>query len=108
MIHDYVAAKVASMLGGLIGGGAILTFIRPKTIGEAFMRGGLSVGSATIFTVPALHWFEISNDWENQLMGGFVIGFVAYSVLGMFANFFMKNANRDIVSVFKDIRSDGK
>lgn len=105
MLVDYVTAKLASMVGGLIGGGAILTFIRPKTIGEAFMRGGLSVGSATIFTVPLLQWFGISNNWENQLMGGFVVGFIAYSVLGMVANFFMRNANRDIVSVVNDIRS---
>lgn len=104
MMQDWLVAKVASMIGGFFGGGAILTFIKPKTVGEAFMRGGLSVGSATIFTVPFLHYMTFDNNWENQMMGGFVIGFLAYSILGMVANFLVKNQDKDIVDVIKDIK----
>lgn len=103
-MQDYLIAKIASMIGGFFGGGAILTFIRPKTIGEAFMRGGLSVGSAMIFAIPLLHWAELDNNWENQLMSGFVIGFLAYSILGMIANFLLKNQNKDIIETIKEIR----
>lgn len=104
MIGDYLITKIASAIGGLLGGGAILTYIRPKTVGEAFMRGGLSVGSAMVFTMPLLQWIGLDNNWENQLMGGFVIGFLAYSILGMIANFLLKNSNKDIVEIVKDIK----
>ena len=103
---SYLTAKVASMVGGLFGGFAILTFIKPKTIGEAFMRGGMSVGSAMVFTQPLLVMADISNNWESQLMGGFVVGFLAYTVLGMVANFLQKNQNKDIVQVVKDVKKD--
>lgn len=102
---SYVTAKIASMIGGFFGGAAILTFIRPKTIGEAFMRGGVSVGSAIIFAGPLLKILDLSTDWESQAMAGFVIGFLAYSVLGMVANFLIKNNNKDIVEAVKELKN---
>lgn len=101
---DYILTKLASMIGGLFGGAAILTFIRPQTVTEAFIRGAVSTGSAVIFSAPAIHWMDISDNWENQLMTGFVIGFVAYSVLGMVANFLIKNQHKDIVETIKEIK----
>lgn len=100
----YIAAKIASMIGGFFGGAAILTFIKPQTIGEAFTRGGVSVGSAIIFSVPVLKMLDWSQDWESQAMAGFVIGFIAYSVLGMVANFLIKNHNKDIVEAVKELK----
>ena len=102
----YITAKVASMIGGLFGGFAILTFIRPKSISEAFMRGGVSVGSSMVFTYPLLDMLGISNNWETQLMGGFCVGFLAYTVLGMIANFLQKNQDKDIVEVVKEVRKN--
>lgn len=101
----YIGAKVAAMIGGFFGGSVILTFIRPKTIGEAFMRGGTSVGSATIFSTPLLHALDWPMDWETQLMAGFVVGFVSYSILGMVANFFIKKQDSDIVEVVTEIKT---
>jgi hypothetical protein len=101
---DYLSAKLASMIGGFFGGATILTFIRPRTIGEAFIRGGVSVGSSTVFATPLLQWIGLDNNWENQLMAGFAIGFLAYSVLGMVANFLIKNQHRDIVEAVKEIK----
>lgn len=100
----YLTAKLASMVGGFFGGAAILTFIRPKTILEAFIRGGVSVGSAIIFSVPLIEFMNLKNTWESQLMSGFIVGFVAYSVLGMVANFLKKNQDNSIVDVVKDIK----
>lgn len=100
----YIVAKLASMIGGLFGGFAILTFIKPKTIGEAFMRGGMSVGSAMVFAQPLLVMIGIDNNWETQLMGGFCVGFMSYAVLGMVANFLIKNQNKDIVEVVKEAK----
>lgn len=101
---DYLSAKLASIIGGLLGGGAILTFIRPKTIGEAFIRGGVSVGSSAIFTSPIINWIKLADNWENQIMIGFIVGFLAYSVLGMIANFLIKNQDKDIVEAVKEIK----
>ena len=104
MIPDYLTTKIASMIGGFFGGAVILTFIRPKTISEAFIRGAVSTGSATIFSSPVLIWLHMEQNWENQLMVGFMVGFVAYSVLGMIANFLIKHQNKDIIEAFKDIK----
>lgn len=105
---SYISAKIAAMIGGFLGGAAILTFIRPQTIGEAFMRGGVSVGSATIFSMPFLDLINMNPNWENQAMAGFIVGFIAYGVLGMVANFLMKNQNKDIVEVVKDVKGGEK
>lgn len=99
-----LSGKLASMVGGLFGGAAILTFIKPKTIGEAFLRGSLSTGSAMIFANFLLSNLKIDINWENELMAGFMIGFVAYSILGMIANFLIKNQHKDIIEAVKDIK----
>ena len=105
---SYISAKIASMIGGFLGGAAILTFIRPKTIGEAFIRGGMSVGSAMIFSAPLLDLMNLNPNWENQAMAGFIVGFLAYGVLGMVANFLVKYQNKDIVEVVKDVKGGEK
>lgn len=103
-ISTVLSSKVAAMIGGLFGGAAILTFIRPKTIGEAFLRGSLSTGSAMIFAGPFISYTGLDHNWENEVMGGFVVGFLAYSILGMIANFLIKNEKRDIVEAVKEIK----
>lgn len=105
---SYLTAKITSMIGGFIGSAAILTFIRPKTIAEAFMRGGVSVGSAVIFSNPILEALGLNTNWEHQMMAGFCVGFIAYSVLGMIANFLIKYQHRDIVEVARDIKNFDK
>lgn len=100
---SYLSAKIAAMIGGFFGGAAILTFIRPKTVGEAFIRGGVSVGSAIIFSTPLLKLIGLSQDWEGQLMSGFCVGFLAYSMLGMIANFLMRSKDESIVDVISQI-----
>ena len=101
---SYMGVKIASMIGGFFGGAAILTFIKPKSIGEAFIRGGVSVGTAIIFSSPLLELTSMKASIENYAMSGFIVGFLAYSVLGMIANFLHKHQNSDIVSVVNDIR----
>jgi hypothetical protein len=103
-ISTVLTSKLASMIGGLLGGAAILTFIKPKTIGEAFLRGSLSTGSATIFSAPIIHYIGLSLNWENEIMIGFIVGFLAYSILGMVANFLIKNQNKDIIEAVKEIK----
>lgn len=103
-LYAAIAGKVSSMVGGLFGGFAILTFIKPKTVSEAFLRGSLSTGSAMVFAGPILKYINLDDNWETRLMSGFIVGFFAYSILGMIANFLAKNQNKDIVTVVKDIK----
>lgn len=103
---SYLATKVASMIGGLLGGFAILTFIKPKTIWEAFVRGGVSVGSAIVFADAILIIAKIPSNWETQLMSGFCVGFFAYAVLGMIANFLHKH--NDLAEAVKDLKGSSK
>lgn len=104
--NSLLAEKVSSMVGGLFGGLAILTLIKPKTISEAFLRGSLSTGSAMVFAGPILRYISIDDNWETRLMSGFIVGFFAYSLLGMIANFLAKNEDKDIVTVVKEIKKD--
>lgn len=104
MVPDYLLAKISSMLGGLFGGAAILSFIVPKTIKEAFMRGAISTGSAIVFSSPILTWLKMPVTWDNQMVAGFSIGFLAYSILGMIANSLLKYQNTGIVEAIKDIK----
>jgi hypothetical protein len=107
-LTTYFGAKLAAMVGGFFGSAAILTFIRPKTIGEAFIRGGVSVGSAIIFSTPLLDFMGLKTNWEYQMMSGFIIGFVSYSFLGMVANFLLKHQNKDIVETIRIIKDTDK
>lgn len=100
----FFSAKLAAMVGGLFGGAAILTFIKPKSVGEAFMRGGVSVGSAIIFASPLLRYFDFADTWDYQAIAGFVCGFFAYSLLGMVANLLIKHKDSTILDFANDVR----
>lgn len=104
----YITAKIASAIGGFFGGAAMMTFIRPKTIGEAFIRGGVSTGSGIIFSDPLLRYIDFAINWENQLLTGAIVGFLAYSILGAVANFFQKNRDDDIFTFVKKAKGRKK
>jgi hypothetical protein len=103
-IGGYIMTKATSMIGGFLGGATILAFIKPQTVSEAFIRGSVSTGSATIFGIPILMWLDFQNTLENQLMIGFCVGFLSYSILGMIANFLKKHKDSSIDDVIKDIK----
>jgi hypothetical protein len=100
----YLTAKIAAAIGGFFGGAGILTFIKPKTIREAFMRGGVSVGAAIIFSDPFIKYFDLARDWEMQMMVGACVGFLAYSVLGMIANFLIMHKESNIFEVMDTLK----
>lgn len=103
----YLITKIAAGLGGLFGGLVMMSFIKPKTILDAVIRGGVSTGSAIIFAAPLLEFLnQDKGDWELQLASGMVCGFLAWSVLGMVARFFIKaeKQNHDIVDAVKAVK----
>jgi len=72
------------------------------------MRGAMSTGSAIIFADPVLRVVGLEVDWEMQLMGGGIVGFVAYSLLGAVANFFKQNEKSDIVTLVNKAKGKRK
>lgn len=105
---SYITHKVTAALGGLIGGASMMSYIRPASIGEAFARGGTSTGAAIIFAGPALHALRLPEGWEMQLVSGFVIGFIAYSLLGAVARFLHRHKESDIVEIVQAARGEVK
>lgn len=103
---SYLTDKLTSAVAGLMGGASIMSYIRPKTIGEAFARGGTSTGAAIIFAGPILHALRLPTGWEMQMVSGFVIGFTAYSLLGAVANFLDRHKDSDITEMVRAARGD--
>jgi hypothetical protein len=103
---SFVAAKTASAAGGLFGGLTMFAFMRPKTILDATIRGGVCTGAAIIFAPVICEYAEKSLTADHLLAAGAVIGFLAWGVLSMTARFFIKAeaANTDIVEAAKEIK----
>jgi len=102
-----VAAKSASAAGGLFGGLTMFAFMRPKTILDATIRGGVCTGAAIIFAPILCEYMETKLTTEHLLAAGAVIGFLSWGVLSMIARFFIKAeaANKDIVEAAKEIKN---
>jgi hypothetical protein len=103
---SYVAAKSASAAGGMLGGLTMFAFMRPKTILDATIRGGVCTGAAIIFAPVLCEYLETKLTMEHLLAAGAVIGFLAWGVLSMTARFFIKAeaANTDIVEAAKELK----
>ena len=102
----YASAKVFSGVGGMTGGFSLMAFIKPKGIWDAAIHGGVSTFAGVVFSGPVLKYFEIApNDWEFQMMAGFIIGFGAWFVMSAVANFFKINEGKDILTVAQQTKS---
>ena len=86
----FIGAKIAAALGGLFGGLAIMAFMKPTTLLDATIRGGISTGAAIIGSTLMIDSMNWSNAVEYHAIAGAVIGFCAWGVLGMFARVFIK------------------
>jgi hypothetical protein len=103
---SYVTAKAASAAGGMFGGLTMFAFMRPRTILEATIRGGVCTGSSIIFAPVICEYFNTSLTIDHLLAAGAVVGFLTWGVLSMTARFFIKAeaTNTDIVEAAKEIK----
>jgi hypothetical protein len=102
----YASAKVFSGIGGLMGGFSLLAFVKPKGVVDAVLHGGVSTGCAIIFAGPVIRYFNaLPDDWEFQMMAGFLIGFCAWFLMSAIANFFIKNEGKDILEVAAETKT---
>lgn len=109
---EWISAKISSFIGGILGGLSILSYIPPKDVKEAFMRGGVSVGFALMFAQPIFLQIglEVQQNelWIYELGIAFLCGFVGYSVMNWVANFLAKNQNKDIMEIGREIKNPKK
>ena len=89
MSATFIGAKIAAAVGGLFGGLAIMAFMKPSTLLDATIRGGISTGTAIIGSTLMIDTMDWSNAVEYHAVSGAIIGFCAWGVLGMFARFFI-------------------
>jgi len=106
MSATFIGAKIAAACGGLFGGLAVMAYMKPSTILDATIRGGISTGSAIIGSTLMIDSLGWSNSIEYHLISGAIIGFFAWSVLSVFARFFIKAEKKqldilDLVNVIK-------
>jgi hypothetical protein len=102
----FLMHKIISGLGGLLGGLALFAFWRPLNMLDACIRSGISTGSAIIFAVPALEFFELSLNMHMILVAGAVIGFFSWSILSMVARTLKRydRENKEIMSAIDDLK----
>lgn len=86
----YLSSKIAAAAGGLIGGLAFMAFLKPKTIMDAAIRGGVSTASGIIGSGVLVEVLNLTNHPEYHLFAGAVIGFLAWGILGLLARVFIK------------------
>lgn len=84
----------------------MFAFMKPKTILDATVRGGVCTGSAIIFSPILCEYLGARIEVDHLLASGTFIGFLTWGVLSMTARFFIKAeaTNTDIVEVAKEIK----
>lgn len=84
----------------------MFVFMKPKTIMDATIRGGVCTGAAIIFAPVVCEYLNTSLSTDHLLAAGAVIGFLSWGVLSMTARFFIKAdaANKDIVEAAQELK----
>lgn len=106
LIPSFIAGKLAAAAGGLLGGLTMFAFMKPKTILDATIRGGVSTGSAIIVAPILSNWLKLGQGVESLLFCGAITGFIAWGVLSMVARFFIRVEEKkmDIIDTYKEIK----
>jgi hypothetical protein len=85
-----IGTKIAAAVGGLFGGLSVMAFMKPTTLLDATIRGGISTGAAIIGSTLMIDTMNWSDAVEYHAIAGALIGFCAWGVLGMCARVFIK------------------
>jgi hypothetical protein len=85
-----IMAKVASGVGGFIGGATFMAFLRPKGVWDAAIRSSVSTTAAIIGAAVLCEWLEVKMTTDHLVAAGAVIGFCAWSVLSLIARTLLK------------------
>jgi len=102
----FLLHKIASGVGGMLGGLAMFAFWRPMNMLDACIRSSISTGSAVIFAMPVLEFLELRVDMDLALLSGAIIGFFAWSILSMVARMLKRfdREEKDLIDAIKEVR----
>jgi hypothetical protein len=106
----FLLHKIASGVGGMLGGLAMFAFWKPLNMLDACIRSGISTGSAVIFAMPVLEILELRVDMDLALVSGAIIGFFSWSILSMVARMLKRfdREDKDILDVLREIKETTK
>ena len=106
----FLLHKIASGVGGMLGGLAMFAFWKPLNMLDACIRSGISTGSAVIFAMPVLEILELRVDMDLALVSGAIIGFFSWSLLSMVARMLKRfdREDKDILDVLREIKETTK
>ena len=77
-----VVVKIASGLGGLLGGVGYMFYMKPVNVWDAAVRSSVCTIVAMIASPVLVQWLGFNRmDWELMLAAGTFIGFVSWTAL---------------------------
>lgn len=81
-----VVAKVASGLGGLLGGVGYMFYMKPVNVWDAAVRSSVCTIVSIVLSPLIIEWFGLNRtDWEINLAAGAFIGFVCWTTISYLA-----------------------
>ena len=101
-----IAERLLSFAGGFLGGSSLMAYIRPANLQQAIVRILISTISAMAIS-PAIAFKLFERVDADVVMGiAFVVGFIAWNVLGAVAMFFNNRQGQDVIEMIKATKTD--
>lgn len=93
-----------TVLGGFCGGLAMFVYVTPIGLADGFVRAVVCVMAANMLT-QLLAEYLTHRQTTGEMWGvAFLVGFIAWPVMGAIARFFENRKAVDIKDMIKDIR----
>lgn len=94
---------VVSAVGGFLGGISMLAYMQPANFADAIRRVLISTLAGFFLAESAGEKLFDTHSTEAVMATAFVIGFLAWSILGSTAKFFENRQGQDIIDVLKSV-----
>lgn len=92
-----VVAKIASGLGGLLGGIGYMFYMKPNNVWDAAVRSSVCTIVSIIGAPFLLQWLGFNRlDWELTLAAGTFIGFVSWTAISYLARTLLRIEDQKI------------
>lgn len=100
--------RVLCLIGGFLGGTSMMLYMRPASIADALRRIVVSVVLAAMVAEPVAERIFSKLNSEVVMGTSFVLGFIAWSILGAIAKFFEARQGDDIVQMVAAVKKSGE
>lgn len=93
-----------SFTGGFLGGLSMIVYMRPTSITDGIRRLLISTVASVLLSEFVAEKLFGAKDPELVMAAAFLIGFVAWNVLGAFARFFENRQGDDIIGMLRSAK----